>query len=92
VLITHAGVADVAVFGVPDEDFGERVHAVVQPAQPAAGTGLEAELIAYCRDRLAHYKCPRSIDFASELPRHETGKIYKARLKEDYGRRRAQSD
>ncbi len=65
VLTMHPKVADVAVFGVPNEDFGEEVKAVVQPVDMAdAGPDLERELIAYCREHLADVKCPRSVDFA----------------------------
>jgi acyl-CoA synthetase (AMP-forming)/AMP-acid ligase II len=88
VLINHPAVVDVAVFGVPNEDFGEEVKAVVQPAtMPAdadAASALERELIAYCRSELADVKCPRTIDFREELPRHPTGKLYKRLLKDEY--------
>ena len=85
VLAVHPKVADVAVFGVPNEDFGEEVKAVVEPVSPdEAGPELERELIAYCREHLADVKCPRSIDFRSELPRHPTGKLYKRLLKDEY--------
>jgi long-chain acyl-CoA synthetase len=85
VLMTHPKVADVAVFGVPNEDFGEEVKAVVQPVDMAeAGPELERELIDFCQDRLAKIKCPRSVDFEAELPRHPTGKLYKRLLKDRY--------
>jgi acyl-CoA synthetase (AMP-forming)/AMP-acid ligase II len=88
VLTMHDDVVDVAVFGVPNDDFGEEVKAVVQPRQmPAddeAAARLAAELIAYCRRHLADVKCPRSIDFREELPRHPTGKLYKRLLKDEY--------
>jgi long-chain acyl-CoA synthetase len=84
-LVTHPKVSDVAVFGVPNEDFGEEVKAVVQPVDMAeAGPELEALLIEYCRERLSKIKCPRSIDFEAELPRHATGKLYKRILRERY--------
>jgi len=85
VLALHPKVADVAVFGIPDDEMGEQVHAVVQPADGVAGTPeVASELIAYCRERLAHLKCPRSVDFRAELPRHPTGKLYKRLLKDEY--------
>src|SRR5207249_2669380 len=65
VLINHPKVMDCAVFGVPNAEFGEEVKAVVQPVDMAeAGPLLERELIAYCKDRLASFKCPRTVDFA----------------------------
>ena len=88
VLVSHPKVLDVAVFGVPNDDFGEEVKAVVQPiampADAAAADALGRELIAYCRTRLADVKCPRSVDFREELPRHPTGKLYKRLLKDEY--------
>ena len=84
-LISHPDVADVAVFGIPDEVMGEAVHAVVQPRDMArAGPDLEAELLDYVRSRLSHVKCPKRIDFMAELPRHDTGKLYKRLLKDQY--------
>ncbi|MCP4007744.1 MAG: acyl-CoA synthetase [bacterium] len=84
-LIMHPKVDDVAVIGVPSEEMGEEVKAVVVPVSGSkTGPALEAELIKFCRDSIAHYKCPRTIDFATEVPRTETGKMAKRRLKERY--------
>ena len=85
VLVLHPKVVDAAVFGVPNEVMGEEVKAVVQPVDMAdAGPELERELIAYCKEQLAGFKCPRSVDFEAELPRHPTGKLYKRLLKDRY--------
>lgn len=85
VLLSHPLVLDVAVIGVPNVEFGEEVKAVVQidgPARPSPE--LARDLITYCRDRLSHVKCPKSIDFVAELPRRENGKLYKRLLRERY--------
>ncbi len=84
-LITHDKVADAAVIGAPDEDFGERVVAVVQPLDMAdAGDDLAAELTDFMRTELSGVKVPRQIDFREELPRHPTGKLYKRLLRDEY--------
>ncbi len=84
-LVMHPKLVDAAVFGVPNEEFGEEVKAVVQPADGVvAGPELEAELIGYCRANLAAYKCPRTVEFDAELPRDPNGKLYKRRIRERY--------
>jgi acyl-CoA synthetase (AMP-forming)/AMP-acid ligase II len=84
-IITHPRVADVAVIGVPNEDFGEEVKAVVQPLDWKDATPeFAADLIAWCRERLSPIKCPRTIDFERELPRHPTGKLYKRLIRDRY--------
>jgi len=84
-LVTHPKVLDVAVIGVPHEDFGEAVKGVVRLGNPTeASPELEQELIEFCRSQLAKFKCPASIDFVDELPRTPTGKLIKRLLKDKY--------
>ncbi len=84
-MILHPKVADVAVVGVPHEEMGEEVKAVVQLADGIGETAeVAAELLDYVREHIAHYKCPRSVDFMDELPRLPTGKLYKRLIKDAY--------
>ena len=86
VLVMHPEVADVAVFGVPERGVrrGGEGGGAAASTWRAPGPALERELIAWCRARLAHLKCPRSVDFEAELPRTDAGKLYKRRLRERY--------
>jgi long-chain acyl-CoA synthetase len=85
VLLQHPAVKDVAVIGIPNEEWGEEVKAVVQPERlPQDSDAFANELIAYCRQRIAHFKCPRSIDFVEQLPRDDNGKMYRLRLLSSY--------
>ena len=89
-LIGHEKVADVAVFGIADEEFGEVVQAVVQPANWSEATDdLAAELIAWMKERLSTIKVPKSLDFMEQLPRMDNGKLYKRHLMEAYRNRDA---
>ncbi len=84
-LVTHPRVMDAAVFGIPDDEMGQSVKGVVQLVDHAEATAdVAEELLAWLRDRLAHYKCPRSISFEAALPRTDTGKLYKQSLIEKY--------
>ena len=92
VLLEHPKVVDVAVFGIPNDDWGEEVKAVVEPIDDeAGGPELEAELLAWCAPRLAKFKTPKSIDFTHDMPRDPNGKLYKRKLRDPYweGRDRA---
>ena len=85
VLVTHPSVRDVAVFGVPDTEMGEQVKAVVEPMDGViASDAFADELIAWTRERMAHYKVPKSIGFMEQLPRLPTGKLYKQPLRAAY--------
>jgi len=84
-LVTHPQVADAAVFGIPNEDFGEEVKAVIEPMPGVTpGPELAQALMAFCAQHLAHMKCPKSIDFTDKLPRLPTGKLYKRVLRDAY--------
>jgi long-chain acyl-CoA synthetase len=86
VLATHPAVADVAVIGLPDEEWGESIVAVVEPvAGRAADDALATDLLDHCRALLARYKCPRRVEFRASLPRTDAGKLYKRQLREDFG-------
>ena len=85
VLVMHDAVADAAAVGVPNEEWGEEVRAVVQLEEGVDPTEkLKDELVQFVRERLAHFKCPRAVDFDPELPRHETGKIYRRLVRDRY--------
>jgi long-chain acyl-CoA synthetase len=91
-LLSHPKVRDAAVFGIPDDDWGEAVKAVIEPASGITpGAELVEEILAFCRGRLAGYKIPRTVDFTVELPRDPNGKLYKRKLRDPYweGRDRA---
>jgi len=85
VLLTHPKVADAAVFGIPDEDWGEQVKAVIELAPGVhAGPALAQEILTFCLQHAAKYKCPKSIDFIEVMPRDPNGKLYKRKLRDPY--------
>jgi long-chain acyl-CoA synthetase len=85
VMTGDSRIADVAVFGIPDSEWGEQVKAVVELADGVAPSPqLEGEIIDFCRERLAGFKCPRSVDFVDSLPRDPNGKLYKRKLRDPY--------
>ncbi len=84
-LIAHPAVLDVAVFGIPDDDWGEQVKAVIETGEGVSpGDALADDILAQTRTRLAGFKCPRTIDFVERLPRDENGKLAKRRLRDPY--------
>ncbi|AIG78078.1 Hypothetical protein AJAP_26155 [Amycolatopsis japonica] len=84
-LVMHPKIADVAVFGVPHEDWGEAIKAVVEPADGVEPSEeLTAEILEYAASRLAKFKLPRSVDYLPELPRDPNGKLYKRKLRDPY--------
>ena len=85
VLLSHPKVGDAAVFGIPHEDWGEEVKAVIEPAEGVEGDdALAQEILEFCAGRLAKFKTPKTIDFTNEMPRDPNGKLYKRKLRDPY--------
>ncbi len=85
VLLSHPKVGDAAVFGIPNDDWGEEVKAVIEPAEGIEGNDeLAADILAFCADKLAKFKTPKTIDFTDEMPRDPNGKLYKRKLRDPY--------
>ncbi len=85
VLQAHPKIVDAAVFGIPHDDWGEEVKAVIEPVEGVTGDdSLTADIMAFCRERLAKFKCPKSIDFTNDMPRDPNGKLYKRKLRDPY--------
>jgi long-chain acyl-CoA synthetase len=92
VLLSHPRVGDAAVFGIPNEDWGEEIKAVIEPiAGEVAGDALKQDVLAFCRDKLAKFKMPKTIDFTNEMPRDPNGKLYKRKLRDPYWEGRERS-
>jgi long-chain acyl-CoA synthetase len=84
-LIQHPKIADVAVFGIPNDDWGEEIKAVIEPAAGVEpGDALTGEIMAFCQERLARFKQPKSIDYTDAMPRDPNGKLYKRKLRDPY--------
>ena len=85
VFLSHPKVGDVAVFGIPHPDWGEEIKAVVEPLEGhAAGESLSLELLDFCKEKLAKFKIPKSIDYTDDMPRDPNGKLYKRKLRDPY--------
>jgi long-chain acyl-CoA synthetase len=85
VLLSHPKVGDAAVFGIPNDDWGEEVKAVIEPAEGIEPSDeLAAEILTHCADKLARFKTPKTIDFTNEMPRDPNGKLYKRKLRDPY--------